>query len=209
MLIPSAKTKIIKVKRCKAPGCDNDFMPARPMQRACSPGCALSIVAAANAKKALAAAKQDRKETKAKLEQLKGRNDWMREAQMAFNKFIRVRDEGKPCICCGQLVNDEGWKPGGSWDAGHFLGRGAYPELKFVETNCHRQLKSCNAGSSKYAKKGRTVSKGYREGLIARIGLAEVERLEGPHPAKHYTIPELQEIKATYNQKTRELTRGN
>jgi hypothetical protein len=208
MIIHSAKAKIIKAKRCKAPGCLIEFMPRRPMQKACSPGCALSMVAAANAKKAKAVAKADRKETKAKLEKLKSRNDWMREAQMAFNRYIRLRDEGKPCICCGQLENDEGWKPGGSWDAGHFLGRGAYPELKFDEMNCHRQLKSCNAGSSKYAKKGRTVSKGYREGLIARVGLAEVERLEGPHPAKHYTIPELQEIKSIYMMKAKGLSNG-
>jgi hypothetical protein len=74
-----------------------------------------------------------------------------------------------------------------------------------VETNCHKQLKSCNAGSSKYARKGRTVSQNYRERLIDKIGLAEVERLEGPHDVKKYSIDDLRSIRDDYKIKLKQL----
>lgn len=94
------------------------------------------------------------------------------------------------------------------WDAGHFLTRGAYPELKFDEDNCHRQLKSCNAGSGKFAAKQKTVSESYRIRLIEKIGIERVERLEGPHPPRKWTIEDLQEIRETYKSKLRELVRA-
>jgi hypothetical protein len=166
--------------------------------------CAISIAERRNQKKKAAVKRAEEQDIKSRKERLKPRSEWMREAQAAFNAFIRARDDGLPCICCGKLANDEGWKPGGSWDAGHYLSRGAYPELRFEETNCHRQLKSCNGGAQ-YARKGRTVSEGYRIGLIDRIGLQAVEWLEGPHESKKYTIEDLKGIKREYKQKLRDL----
>lgn len=80
----------------------------------------------------------------------------------------------------------------------HYLSRGSHPELRFNEDNCHKQLKSCNGGSSKYARKGRTVAEGYRARLIEKIGLERVEALEGPHEARRYSIEDLKAIKARY-----------
>lgn len=152
-------------------------------------------------KKAYKAAQNARKEA------IKTRSEWMKDAQKAFNAFIRERDRDLPCACCGEWGKGEDWQPGGKWDAGHFLGRGAYPELRFVEINCHKQLKSCNAGSSKYARKGRTVAANYRERLINKIGLDQVEWLEGPHKEKKYTIDQLKSIKSEYEAKLKELKR--
>jgi len=45
----------------------------------------------------------------------------------------------------------------------------------------------------------------YRVNLIQKIGLAEVERLEGPQEPKKYSIDELKEIISTYRAKTKEL----
>lgn len=151
-------------------------------------------------------AKQERAEHRERKQRIKTRSEWLKEAQAAFNTYIRARDDGLPCICCGEY-GDGLHGRGGEWDAGHYLSRGAYPELRFVETNCHRQLKSCNAGSNKYARKGRTVREGYRERLIERIGLEKVEWLEGPHEAPKYTIDELRIIRDTYRAKLKELRR--
>lgn len=137
---------------------------------------------------------------------MRTRSEWVRIAQRAFNAFVRARDEGLPCISCGVLNPPERY--GGAWDCGHFRSVGAAPELRFEELNAHRQCKSCNAGSSKYARKDRTVSAEYRERLVGRIGQEAVDWLEGPHEAKHYTSEQLEAIAKTYRAKTRELKRG-
>lgn len=171
--------------------------------RACSMKCAIELVKLDKEKKL---AKQERLQRKADREQriaIKPRSYWMAKAQQAFNAFIRERDKDLPCICCGRF--DNGQKYGGNWDAGHFLGVGAYPELRFEESNCHRQLKTCNAGSGKYSHKDKTVSQEYRERLIVKIGIERVEWLEGPHEPKKYTIDDLKAIIAEYRQKLKSL----
>ena len=44
-----------------------------------------------------------------------------------------------------------------------------------------------------------------RVGLISRIGLEEVERLEGPQQPLKLTIPEIQELKSKYRAEVRRL----
>jgi len=153
--------------------------------------------------------RQERKELKARKERLKTKRDWVKEAQPEFNRFIRFRDWGKPCISCDtpieEIESNQGWKVGGAWDCGHYLSVGSHYELRFEEDNAHRQCKSCNAGSKKFAHKARSVATRYREKLIDRIGLKQVEWLEGPHDAKNYTIEDLKEIKAKYRKKANEL----
>lgn len=192
-----------RTRRCAC--CKTEFAPARQGQRVCSIGCAQAAAVAARVRAESRAQRDRNRETKQALEKIKPRSQWIKEAQAAFNGFVRTRDKDLPCICCGQWSQDEGWKPGGSWDAGHFLGVGAYPELRFVEDNCHKQLKSCNAGSGKYARKGRTVAQEYRDRLIEKIGIERVEYLEGPHEPKKYTIDELKAIKAEYIAKRKAL----
>jgi hypothetical protein len=126
-------------------------------------------------------------------------------AQAAFNKFIRARDASLNCISCKRTDEDvkqtDGWKTGGAWDCGHFLTRGAFPELRFEELNAHKQCKSCNGGSDKYAKKTQLVRDDYRINLIEKIGLDKVLWLEGPHEPKKYTCAELKQIELTYKEK--------
>lgn len=151
--------------------------------------------------------RQDRKDLRERKQAVKTRREWIKEAQQEFNKFIRLRDAKEPCICCGEWA-DESWKPGGSWDAGHFKGVGAHPELRFEELNCHKQLKSCNAGEGKYSGKARTVNQGYTERLPDKIGQEAFDWLTGPHEANKYTIEDLRAIKAKYQDKCRELKKG-
>lgn len=186
----------IKPKRCKC--CKALFTPARLLARACSPLCALTLVRADAAKKVKLLESANRKETRAKLIALKTRGDWIKDAQVAFNSFIRARDAGKPCICCGRVGN--GMVPGGEWDAGHYRSRGSAPHLRFDERNVHAQLKKCNRYES-----GNVV--GYRLGLIQRLGIEVLDALESDQTPRRPTIDDLKNIKTTYAAKAHALQR--
>ena len=138
--------------------------------------------------------KAGRKALREGRDRLKSRSDLAAEAQVAFNAFIRERDKGQPCISCGQST-------GCKMNAGHYLSRGARPELRFHEFNAHIQCEKCNSYLS-----GNIGE--YRKGLILKIGKERVEWLEGPHEPKHYTVDELKAIKARYREKLKELRDG-
>lgn len=142
--------------------------------------------------------KEFNKEQRKAKEKLKTRSDWMREAQKAFNRFIRLRDYKEPCISCGAYPNDLGLVMGSRIDAGHYRSVGSCPELRFEELNCAKQCTRCNREMS-----GNVVN--YRINLIERIGIEKVEWLEGPHDPKKYTIDDLKEIKSKYTKLANEM----
>lgn len=183
-------------KRCKH--CPELFTPMSMTHVCCSIKCAVEFARAKREKTERATERKVRRETRGKLEKLKTRQQRIDEAQRAFNAFIRARDAGKPCICCGR--RSSGWTRGGDWDAGHFRSRGAAPHLRFDERNCHAQLKQCNRRAWDVA--------AYRANLVQRIGLAEVEALESDQTTRKWSIPELIEIKREYVAKLRELDKG-
>lgn len=185
---------LTRIKTCKV--CRAKFESRQPMATVCSPGCALTLAQSKRAKAEKVAQVQERRADKAKREKLKTKGEWTREAQAAFNAFIRARDAGQPCICCGRT--SMGATSGGEWDAGHYRSRGSAPHLRFDERNVHAQLKQCNRYDS-----GNVV--GYRLGLIARIGLAAVEALEADQLPRHYSIEQLRGIKAHYTSLARAL----
>ena len=184
----------VKPKTCKV--CRAKFEPHQPMATVCSPGCALTLAQSKRAKAEKVAQVKERKADQQKRERLKTKGEWTREAQAAFNAFIRARDAGQPCICCGRTGAGE--VHGGEWDAGHYRSRGSAPHLRFDERNVHAQLKQCNRYDS-----GNVV--GYRLGLIARIGPAAVEALEADQLPRHYSIEQLRGIKAHYTSLARVL----
>ena len=188
---------IVKPKTCKI--CREPFAPRQPMATVCSPACALSLAQSKRAKAEKAAQVQERRADKVQREKLKTKGDWTREAQSAFNAFIRARDAGLPCICCGRTGAGE--VHGGEWDAGHYRSRGAAPHLRFDERNAHAQLKQCNRYAS-----GNVV--GYRLGLIVRLGLEAVEALEADQAPRHLSIDDLAEIKRSYAARARELKKA-
>jgi hypothetical protein len=186
-----------KQRKCKV--CRSEFVPNKPMQSVCSPACALSLVATKKAKAAITAKTKERKETKEKLERLKTRGDWIKDAQVAFNRYVRFRDIGKGCISCG--ADCSATSVGGSGDAGHFRSRGSAPHLRFDERNCHLQCKKCNRYLS-----GNVAD--YRIGLIERIGLEAVEALECDQTSRDHSIEALKAIKAKYSALARELEKS-
>jgi hypothetical protein len=180
-----------KPKTCKARGCVQQFIPRNSMHTACGPACAHSIVRAKREQEEQRKRSDERKADRAKRETLKSRADWAKEAQAAFNAFIRARDSDQPCISCVRHHQ-------GQYHAGHYLSRGARPELAMHEDNCHKQCAPCNTHLS-----GNLVL--YRVNLIQKIGLARVEALEGPHMPLKLTIEDLRAIRDTYRAKANEL----
>ena len=126
-------------------------------------------------------------------------------AQKAFNAFIRKRDENEPCISCGGTQLDVPYLRGGYWDCGHFKSVGGFPELRFEELNAHKQCKSCNGGSGRFARKDRTVSDEYKKRLAGKIGQKSFTWLNGPHDAKNYTCVDFKEIELHYKKKLKSL----
>ncbi|BBP82445.1 bacteriophage lambda NinG [Pseudomonas sp. Pc102] len=184
-------------KKCRH--CRQQFTPARSMQIVCSPACGLGLVKAKQERERKALDKIERREIRTARERLKRRGDYMREAQQAFNEFIRIRDEGKPCISCGRNDGEvRAQVVGGSWDAGHYRSVGACIELRFEPLNCHRQCKQCNRDNS-----GNHVE--YRINLVKRIGQELVDWLEGPHEPRRWTIEDLKAIKADFRARSRAL----
>ncbi len=175
----------------KCDHCKTKFAPSRMSQKACSPACAIALAPAMRIKADKVAAVKARKADAVKREKLKSRADWAREAQSAVNAFIRMRDDALPCISCGRHHQ-------GQYHAGHYLSRGARPELRFEELNIHKQCAPCNTHLS-----GNAVL--FRKALIEKIGLELVEWLEGARDPRKDTIDDLKAIKAMYQQKTREL----
>ena len=188
-----------KKKACANPECAADFIPAQLGQKVCGWACGLAIkdVNQEKARKSLALV--ERREIKVRKEALKSRGDHMREAQQAFNEYIRTRDQaaGHLCISSGKPLD---WS-GNAVDAGHYRSVGSAPHLRFDERNCHAQSKQDNRFLS-----GNAVD--YRIGLIARIGQEAVDALESDQSVRKYTVDEIKAIKAAYRAKTRELKKG-
>lgn len=193
--------KDVKQKTCKA--CGEKFAPMfNTTQVVCSPKCAL-VHAPANTEKARRSLAQiGRAEIKVRKEKLKSRADHLREAQAAVNEYVRLRDAHLPCISCDSMPNDSDLITGSRWDAGHYRSVGACPELRFEPLNIHRQCVKCNRNLS-----GNAIE--YRIRLVLRIGADKVAWLEGPHPARKYTVEEIKTIKAEYRAKNRELKKGH
>ena len=203
-IIMAGSVMAIPKKPRKCRHCKQMFQPTYCGQNTCSFECkvALGVFFAerSKAKREKADRIAEIASTKILREKLKTKRDWTKEAQIAFNAFIRTRDNGKPCICCGKPLGAQ--QIGGGFDAGHYRSIGSAPHLRFDERNVHGQQKQCNRYGA-----GRAVD--YRIGLIARIGLESVESLEADQTPKKYTIAELRAIKAHYVAKLKELKNEN
>ncbi len=156
-------------------GCEREFIRMRPLQAVCSVPCARKAIAKAR--------KAEKTKDKSRREAIKPRSKWLAEAQAAFNAWIRSRDQHLGCISCGTHS--------GKQNAGHYLSTGARPELRFDECNVHLQCERCNTYLH-----GNLIA--YRTTLIQRIGMSEVDRLEGPNPLRKYTADDLKWLKAEY-----------
>lgn len=195
MLLPT-----LKEKTCA--NCGKSFRPRSSFHSVCKPACLLKqINQEERQKKAETKIKNrlEREQFKARKEAVATIKQLIAKAQTAFNAYIRARDAGKTCICCGQPF--EPMKPGGSVDAGHWRSRGAAPQLRFDEANVHAQRKNCN-------RPGGAKAGPFRAGMVERVGVAEVERLEADNTVRKWTRTELIAIRAQYVEKLKDIKRS-
>ena len=121
-------------------------------------------------------------------EDLKTTQDWLKETQTIFNKYVRLRDSGLNCISCDKPIN-------GVKHASHYLSSGGHSAVRFHEDNVWVSCYKCNVMLS-----GNQIE--YRKRLIKKIGVERVEWLEeNGSEVKKWTIEELKELIKEYKQK--------
>ena len=185
-----------KLNRKKCKECRKLFQPLSSFHPCCSVPCAIEWAKTKECK-AYHSDNEKKEARKARKEYNEGKKSyWVGKLQIEFNKFIRNRDKRLPCISCGKTRIQTAKMQGSNFHAGHFKTRGARPELRFDESNCHKQCAHCNVHLS-----GNLAE--YRKNLIKKIGLDEVLRIEGPNEAKNYTIPDLKEMITYYKEQLR------
>lgn len=175
----------LRAKTCK--GCGERFSTTLRTQVVCSVECAQVFARQVNARK-------EERARRAALDALKSVKTVKGDVQRVFNAFILERDRDQPCISCGKFHE-------GAYDAGHFLNTIARPGLRFDEANVHKQCVPCNKHLSGNAS-------AYRQGLIRRIGLPELKRLERDTAPHVYTRDDLLALKAHYAAKRIELKKA-
>jgi len=174
--------------------CKTPYVKSRPLQKVCSPSCAMKHAQQTVARNKGRADAEDRRQTREKLKAMETYPQLVKKAQTAFNSYVRARDAGKPCICCGKPLGTEP----NTFDAGHYRSVGSAPHMRFVEDNVHGQSKYCNNYLS-----GNHVE--YRKGLINRIGIKAVELIENDNTLRKYTREALEEIAKHYRAEARKL----
>ena len=126
-------------------------------------------------------------------EKLKTLGDYKAEARKSFQKWIRLRDNDKPCISCNSTTAE-------LYDGGHFYKAEVYSGLIFNENNCHKQCRKCNRFMN-----GNELN--YRKGLINRYGIdfvTELDNIADENRVKKYTKEELITIKKQYDERIKE-----
>jgi hypothetical protein len=133
------------------------------------------------------------KQTKTRMkEDLKTTQDWLKEAQTIFNKYINLRDKGLPCVSCGKPIK-------GRVNASHFWNANNHHNVRFDEDNVHSSCITCNQFLS-----GNLLE--YRIRLCSKIGQKRFDELEAKrHVTKKWTAEELKEIIKKYKQKVKDM----
>lgn len=189
---------VFKAKRCKV--CREVFTPTRRIQPACGFQCSLKYADSVIAKSKAEQAKADRRADKAKREAMKGVPQLKKEAQEAFNRYVRLRDNGKGCFVCGTTLRMGG--VGGGFDAGHIRSRGNADNLRFDERNVHGQCKPCNAP-------GATKDHEMRAAAVRLLGLYGAEALYNDNATIKWTRDGLRETRDKYRALARQLEKSN
>ena len=159
-------------KKCKE--CKEVFTPYKTTQKYCTKTKCLSVFIQETKDKAW-------RKKKAKMkEDIKTLQDYVKIAQMVFNKYIRERDKGNNCISCGKVPK--------KINAGHFYNANNHWSVRFDERNVHVQCEHCNTYLS-----GNLIN--YQRNLIDKIGVKEYNDLSSKaNETRNFTKEELKEI---------------
>ena len=170
--------------RCK--NCKEKFEPVKFLQKYCFKSECIKVwVESENNKQ------WTKKKTQMKAE-LTTLSDYLKIAQVVFNKYIRVRDEGLNCISCDL--------PPKKKNAGHYYSQGGHSSVRFNEDNVHLQCEHCNTFLS-----GNLLN--YQIGIEKRIGGERLMILQAKaHDIKKWDKEELKELIEIYKKKIKNVT---
>ena len=180
-----------KCKVCKGP-VEKPGAIQSPIVALCSWDCFQKFLTTKSAQARIKKAERDKVRTKK--DRLETRSQKIKKAQIAFNRYINIRDSKKPCISCG--CPPVGNKRGGLRDASHYRSRSSAPHLRFHPMNVWSSCKKCN----RYME-GNLIP--YRKALVEKLGLEKVETLENNNATRKFTFTELDKIRTLYTQKAK------
>lgn len=157
-MIRSSEPARQAVNPSKCAACRAEFFRLRPKQKACKPECAQQL---AQDKRL----KDERKQDKAKRENLKTLGQLEAECRIIAQRIARVRDRNDGCISCHMGPNYDG-----QWHGSHYRAHGGCSSLQMHLWNIHKACAQCNLfkGGNK---------EGFIRGLLVKPGYGR-ERLE-------------------------------
>ncbi|OBU11714.1 recombination protein NinG [Morganella psychrotolerans] len=190
----------LRRRRCKI--CREWFMPEKDFEKWCSQAhkeeLAIKLYRKQNEARQAKLKKEQQTKEHEKKDKLKIRklavkplSYFKQQAQTAFNAYIRKRDKDQPCISCGRHHE-------GQYHAGHYRTTGANPELRFDESNTHKQCAPCNNHLS-----GNIEN--YTPRLIEKIGQERFDWLMGVHELPKWKREDYERIRNEYQLKLKEL----
>jgi len=198
---------VLRKRKCRNKKCPNDKGFFRPKEgtpdyvKWCSESCKEAIIQKAlvksreDAKRQLRRSQAAEKKRNARQKTAYYQKDTKTRREAAvreFNKFVRLRDTGLPCISCGTVKSVV-------YCAGHYIAAGNCTALRFDPRNVNRQCnKHCNLELS-------SNRSGYREGILKRFGQERLDFLEGPQPTIKITVDFYKAIEEKYKAKCKEM----
>ena len=114
--------------------------------------------------------------------------------QKIVNKYIRLRDSGKPCVSCGQFK---------VLQAGHYYAVSGYDALRFDPDNIHGECSGCNCFNESHLIL-------YSKNILDRIGVESLKELderaaEYKRSGYKWTRGELEELKINFTNMIKDL----
>lgn len=183
----------MKAKRCKNKECRAEFMPARPLQSACSVPCAIAMTNASKEKARAEKVRKERSEHRQAKARIKPRAKWLKEAEAVVNRYVRLRDAHLGCVSCDKPAT---WS--GQWHASHLRSVGSSSATRFHLWNIHKSCSICNTHLSANLSE-------YLPRLRARIGDEKVDWLYTQNQPVTHSIEYAARLKRIFAKRCRIL----
>lgn len=180
------------LRTCKNKFCKNKFEPKNEGQVVDTFQCGIEYAKQLREKKEKEEGKTRRRKLKVMKREIMTLSDHKKELQVLVNKFVNLRDRGKPCISCD--TPDIGLKR----DASHFWSQGGNPSVRFDLDNIHSACVRCNRDLH-----GNLLE--YRPRLIKKIGIKRFTELEENRTLfRKFTISEIEALKEVFKLRLKE-----
>ena len=124
--------------------------------------------------------------------ELETTQDLMKKCQSVFNRWVRLRDAGLPCITCEKPLGDK-------YDASHYFSSGGHKSVTFDPDNVHSSCVYCN----RYLH-GNLIK--YQENIVKKIGAERLFELhKKAHETRKYSKDELRDLIEFYKELIKKL----